>query len=116
MTPFRIIAFLPDPANPKPGDCTNDTGCGLNPCVCRPCGNCNGTGPLDNDDLCDKCRPEPVEDLVCARCNGSGEGSYDGSRCTECRGSGSAMGRERAENARRTRAESRREMRDDDQN
>lgn len=116
--PFKIIALLPDPANPQPGECKNDTGCGFTPCVCRPCDNCRGPGPLDDDDLCEKCRPEPEpeEDRVCARCNGSGEGSYDGSRCTECGGTGSGEEHARREALRQAREEARAEMLEDDKN
>jgi len=28
------------------------------------------------------------EELICPTCNGSGEGRYDGTRCTSCGGSG----------------------------
>ena len=36
----------------------------------------------------DEDEPEDDEELLCAQCNGSGEGMYDGSRCGSCRGSG----------------------------
>ena len=32
--------------------------------------------------------PEEDEDVTCMTCNGSGEGSYDGSTCHACKGSG----------------------------
>ena len=31
------------------------------------------------------------EEEYCPRCSGSGEGMYDGSRCSNCKGSGSVM-------------------------
>lgn len=38
--------------------------------------------------LADNDEPEDDEPLICIGCNGSGEGMYDGSRCTSCGGSG----------------------------
>lgn len=37
------------------------------------CENCGGTGWVK---------------LLCAHCNGSGEGMHDGTKCWECKGSG----------------------------
>lgn len=38
------------------------------------------------------CEPEDDEDYdedyICTRCNGSGEGMWDGSNCTKCGGTG----------------------------
>ena len=31
---------------------------------------------------------EEHEDLICPKCNGSGEGMYDGTICSLCKGSG----------------------------
>ena len=31
---------------------------------------------------------EGYEELLCAYCNGSGEGMHDGTTCTHCKGSG----------------------------
>ena len=33
-------------------------------------------------------RDGETEEVICATCNGSGEGMYDGSRCANCGGSG----------------------------
>ena len=42
------------------------------------------------DYLCEDCKPEveTVEPGLCGACNGSGEGQYDGTRCSYCHGSG----------------------------
>ena len=32
---------------------------------------------------------EEYEQVLCAACNGSGEGQYDGTRCSFCKGTGS---------------------------
>jgi DnaJ-class molecular chaperone len=29
-----------------------------------------------------------MEEVICSACNGSGEGAYDSSRCSTCRGHG----------------------------
>ena len=44
----------------------------------------------DKDGLCEDCQPEPEDDAdnYCTNCSGSGEGMYDGTRCSECHGSG----------------------------
>jgi len=31
---------------------------------------------------------DDIEDEICSRCSGSGEGMYDGSTCNKCHGSG----------------------------
>ena len=31
-----------------------------------------------------------MEEDICPQCNGSGEGMYDGSRCSSCKGTGTA--------------------------
>lgn len=36
----------------------------------------------------DVCEPEDDEPSYCPCCNGSGEGQYDGSRCSACGGKG----------------------------
>lgn len=45
--------------------------------------------------MCEKCFDElfadeddPDEELICIRCNGSGEGQHDGTSCGSCGGSG----------------------------
>ena len=38
------------------------------------CLTCGGTGE--------------IEDLICPNCSGSGEGMYDGTKCSLCKGSG----------------------------
>lgn len=38
-------------------------------------------------DVRESANDEP-EDLICIGCNGSGEGQYEGTRCTSCGGSG----------------------------
>ena len=45
----------------------------------------------EDDDLPDPDSEEPaleVESEICPACNGSGEGRYDGSTCSNCRGTG----------------------------
>ena len=42
---------------------------------------------LDAVDLPDDYE-EPDEEPICVSCDGSGEGQYDGTRCSSCRGSG----------------------------
>ena len=42
---------------------------------------------MDDKFICDGCYNESDDDL-CANCNGSGEGQYDGTRCPVCKGSG----------------------------
>jgi DnaJ-class molecular chaperone len=40
-------------------------------------------------DVCDNPELRDDEDWgICAQCNGSGEGQYDGTRCGRCKGSG----------------------------
>jgi len=34
------------------------------------------------------CEEKEDEDEICGRCNGSGEGMYDGSTCSACKGAG----------------------------
>ena len=41
----------------------------------------------------EQCKPE-VEPELCTACNGSGEGQYDGTRCSYCGGRGSIETRE----------------------
>jgi len=33
-------------------------------------------------------RETDEDEVLCSHCNGSGEGMYDGTRCTSCKGSG----------------------------
>jgi len=50
---------------------------------------CDSYGELiiDNEGELEKVSECSVE-VVCGSCNGSGEGQWDGSRCTECGGGG----------------------------
>lgn len=32
-----------------------------------------------------------MKEIICPNCNGSGEGQYDGTRCTECKGRGTQL-------------------------
>ena len=32
-----------------------------------------------------------MKEIICPNCNGSGEGMYDGTRCTECKGRGTQL-------------------------
>lgn len=42
----------------------------------------------DTDEICEYCHGEGYTEDSCGACNGSGEGSYDGSICRTCKGSG----------------------------
>ncbi len=48
---------------------------------------CDDSGD-PRDDIDPNVRYEPV---LCASCNGSGEGMYDGSRCSTCNGKGEVL-------------------------
>ena len=57
------------------------------------CDVCNGMCSTCTSDMrygvCPRCSPRDDDaDCICASCNGSGEGAFDGSRCGECSGSG----------------------------
>lgn len=44
--------------------------------------------PANTDDECDEDEDEDDYDDICALCDGTGEGQFDGQRCTRCRGRG----------------------------
>lgn len=37
---------------------------------------------------CAEPKRDPDEELICVDCNGSGEGQYDGTKCSACGGKG----------------------------
>jgi DnaJ-class molecular chaperone len=59
----------------------------------------------DEAALCDDCKPEYDDEdfnndeimCYCTNCSGSGEGMHDGTRCSECHGSGVVSNNEREE-------------------
>ncbi len=65
----------------------------VNPHEYRECPTCEGTGwNITEDNEQEQCNPcegtGEVEDLICPNCSGSGEGMYDGTKCSLCKGSG----------------------------
>lgn len=40
------------------------------------------------EELPDDLKDDPLEEDICPSCNGSGEGMYDGTKCSSCRGKG----------------------------
>lgn len=70
-----------------------DAAFGNHGCSCHispPCNFCVHPGnPLNQDEDADAwVEEEDDEDEICSWCNGSGEGMYDGSSCSKCKGSG----------------------------
>lgn len=53
-------------------------------------------GDLDVNERCPTCSEAYAESLIdeaddiCPNCNGSGEGMYEGQRCWQCKGKGTA--------------------------
>jgi DnaJ-class molecular chaperone len=43
---------------------------------------------LDEEDIEEILEDEDDSENICAACNGSGEGQYDGTRCSHCKGKG----------------------------
>ncbi len=71
----------------------------VNPHEYRECRACEGSGEMQiypeyvqTGTFIDKCKvcdgTGEVEDLICPNCNGSGEGMYDDTKCSLCKGSG----------------------------
>ena len=59
--------------------------------TCSYCGEEMDLALLDEDQRCPDCKkdePDDDEPEICSACNGSGEGMYDGTRCSYCYGTG----------------------------
>ena len=58
--------------------------------TCSYCGEEMDMALLDDDLCCPDCKEDPEDDEpeICQYCNGSGEGMYDGTRCSHCHGNG----------------------------
>jgi DnaJ-class molecular chaperone len=55
------------------------------------CSECDAEYIENNNGIlfCPNCEPQDCDDThICQHCNGSGEGSYDGSTCQMCKGKG----------------------------
>ena len=62
--------------------------------VCRACYEkcvCSSCDCWCGEDGCHTCEGEPI----CSCCNGSGQGMYDGSKCSSCGGTGADDSRQR---------------------
>lgn len=46
---------------------------------------------MTGEEKCEKCEGIGHVEMLCAACNGSGEGRRDGSQCAKCEGLGTCM-------------------------
>ena len=63
----------------------------VNKGTCSYCGEEMSMELLDKDSRCPDCKVDDTDDGdadLCTACNGSGEGMYEGTKCSYCRGKG----------------------------